>query len=65
MNKCLAASIASTLTLTGGEAAVRLKLSEKYLRQIRNLAGAHTEVIMPGKLQNFDDWMKNIGFEIR
>ncbi|RYZ97280.1 MAG: hypothetical protein EOP11_22285 [Proteobacteria bacterium] len=48
--------------LSGGEAAVRLKLSEKYLKKIRNLADAHTEVIMPGKLQNFDDWMKNIGF---
>jgi regulator of protease activity HflC (stomatin/prohibitin superfamily) len=54
--------VASTLTLSGGEAAVRLKLSEKYLKKIRNLADAHTEVIMPGKLQNFDDWMRNIGF---
>jgi len=54
--------VASTLTLQGGEAAVKLKLSEKYLQKIRHLGHGSTEVILPGKLQNFDDWMKNIGF---
>lgn len=54
--------LAGTLTLPGGDSAVKLKLSEKYLQKIRLLADARTEVIMPGKIQNFDDWMKNIGF---
>lgn len=54
--------IAHTLTLQGGEEAFRLKLTEKYFKQMNHLADAQVEVIMPGKIQNFDDWVKNLGF---
>lgn len=54
--------IAHTLTLKGGEEAFKLKLTEKYLKQMKHLADGDVEVIMPGKIQNFDDWVKNLGF---
>lgn len=53
--------IAYTLTLKGGEEAFKLKLTEKYFQKIRHLADGKVEVIMPGKLQNFNDWVKNLG----
>lgn len=54
--------IAHTLTLQGGEEAFRLKLTEKYFKQMSHLADGQVEIIMPGKIQNFDDWVKNLGF---
>lgn len=54
--------IAHTLTLKGGEEAFKLKLTEKYLKKINHLADSDVEVIMPGKIQNFEDWVKNLGF---
>jgi regulator of protease activity HflC (stomatin/prohibitin superfamily) len=53
--------IAQTLTMQGGEEAFKLKLTEKYFQKIRHLADGKVEVIMPGKLQSFDDWTKNLG----
>lgn len=55
--------IAQALTIKGGDEAFKLKLTEKYFQKIRHLADANVEVIMPGKLQNFDDWVKNLGFK--
>lgn len=54
--------ISSALTMKGGEEAYKLKLTEKYFQKIAHLAEAEVEVIMPGKLQNFEDWTKNLGF---
>ena len=54
--------IAQTLTMKGGEEAFRLKLTEKYLHKMNHLADGQVEVILPGKLHNFDDWVKNLGF---
>ncbi len=54
--------ISQTLTMKGGEEAFKLKLTEKYFTKIRHLADAKVDVIMPGKIQNFDDWVKNLGF---
>jgi regulator of protease activity HflC (stomatin/prohibitin superfamily) len=53
--------IAQTLTIKGGEEAFKLKLTEKYFGKIRHLADSKVEVVMPGKIQNFDDWVKNLG----
>lgn len=53
--------IAHTLTLKGGEEAFKLKLTEKYFQKIGHLADAKVEVIMPGKIQNVEDWVKNLG----
>lgn len=55
--------IAHTLTLKGGEEAFKLKLTEKYLKKINHLADSEVEVIMPGKIQNFEDWVKNLDFK--
>ncbi len=54
--------ISQTITMKGGEEAVKLKITEKYFQKIGNLADANVQVIMPGKLQNFNDWVKNLGF---
>ena len=54
--------ISYALSLKGGEEAFKMKLTEKYFQQIRHLADGEVEIIMPGKIQNFDDWVKNLGF---
>jgi hypothetical protein len=38
-----------------------LKLSEKYFKQMGHLANERVEIIMPGRIQDFNDWMKNLG----
>jgi uncharacterized membrane protein YqiK len=53
--------MAQTLSMQGGEEAFRLKLSEKYFKQMGHLANERVEIIMPGRIQDFNDWMKNLG----
>jgi regulator of protease activity HflC (stomatin/prohibitin superfamily) len=53
--------ISQSLNMQGGEEAFKLKLTEKYFTKIRNLADSKVEIVMPGKLQSFEDWTKNLG----
>ena len=48
--------------MKGGEEAFRLKLTEKYLHKMNHLADAQVEVILPGKLHNFEDWVTGPSF---
>lgn len=62
--KATAASIekiAGALVVPGGEAAFELKLKERYLGQMQQLAHGSVEVIIPGSINQYDTWVKNLG----
>lgn len=66
--KATAASIrkiGEAINTDGGEEAVKLKLTEKYLSQMNNLADSTVEVIIPGDISNFDKWIKSIGMDYK
>lgn len=66
--KATAASIrkiGEAINTDGGEEAVKLKLTEKYLSQMNNLADSTVEVIIPGDISNFDQWIKSIGMDYK
>jgi regulator of protease activity HflC (stomatin/prohibitin superfamily) len=44
--------IAASISVPGGESSVRLQLAEKYLRRLRGLADAKTDVLLPVDLAN-------------
>jgi regulator of protease activity HflC (stomatin/prohibitin superfamily) len=56
--------VASAISVKGGEDAYKLKLSEKYLSKMENLADSNVQVIIPGSINNFDKWMDTIGIKI-
>jgi regulator of protease activity HflC (stomatin/prohibitin superfamily) len=53
--------IGGVLTSPGGEEAFKLKLKEKYLSSMGNLADGSVEVVVPGSVNQFDGWVKNLG----
>ena len=53
--------IGKVLSLQGGEAAFNLKLKEKYLGGMSHLADGTVEVIVPGSINQFNNWVKNLG----
>ena len=53
--------IGKVLSLPGGEAAFKLKLKEKYLNSMSHLADGSVEVILPGSVNQFSSWIKNLG----
>lgn len=57
--------IAFVLSSKGGEEAFGLKLKEKYLKQMSHLADASVEVILPGSLNNYQDWIDNLNISDR
>ena len=57
--------IAFVLSSKGGEEAFSLKLKEKYLKQMSHLADASVEVILPGSLNNYQDWIDNLNISDR
>lgn len=55
--------IGEALSSPGGEKAFNLKLKELYLEQLKHLADGSVEVIIPGSVNNFESWLKNIGLD--
>lgn len=53
--------IGDALSKPGGVDAFNLKLKELYLGQMKRLADGSVEVIVPGTLNNYDEWIDNIG----
>ena len=53
--------IGSVLSSPGGEEAFKLKLKEKYLGSMNHLADGSVEVVVPGSVNQFDGWVKNLG----
>ena len=52
--------IAAAISVPGGESAVRLQLAEKYLKNLRALGRAGTNVILPADLTNMSALLKSI-----
>lgn len=53
--------ISGVLSEKGGEEAFNLKLTEKYLGSMKQLAKEDVEIVVPGSLNQFDSWVKNLG----
>jgi regulator of protease activity HflC (stomatin/prohibitin superfamily) len=53
--------IAAALSLPGGQDAVRLRLTERYLRQLRKLRSPDTKILLPADLSNLNAMLANIG----
>lgn len=56
--------IAEVLIKKGGVEAIKLKVSEKYLNVMENLADQSVDVILPADISNFDSWLGSIGVKI-
>jgi regulator of protease activity HflC (stomatin/prohibitin superfamily) len=56
--------IAGAVSLEHGEEAIKLRLMEKYIGTIKNLADAETRVIIPSNIVDFDGWMRTVGLEL-
>ena len=52
--------IGEAISAPGGMDAFNLKLKENYLGQLKHLADGSVEVIVPGTLNNYDQWIENI-----
>lgn len=46
----------------GGEEAFELKLTEKYLGTMNRLADGDVDIVVPGSINQYDTWVKNLGF---
>ena len=55
--------IAAALSLPGGSEAVRLRLTERYLGQLRNLRLPSTKILLPADLANLDGLLASVGLQ--
>ena len=53
--------IGEVLMSKGGEEAFQLKLKEKHLNNLRQLADANVEIIIPGSINDYESWVKTVG----
>ena len=53
--------IGEVLTSKGGEDAFKLKLKEKHLNNLRMLADANVEIIVPGSINDYESWVNTVG----
>lgn len=53
--------IGEALSVRGGEEAYELKLKEKYINSMEKLADGDVDVVLPGSLNQYDSWVKNLG----
>jgi len=56
--------IAGAISSTGGEAAMKLDLGEKYIRVLSGLGGAGNRVILSGNLTNMDETLRAMGLNL-
>lgn len=55
--------IGQALSLPGGAEAFNLKIKELYLNQLKQLADGNVDIIIPGNLNNYDQWIDSIGID--
>lgn len=55
--------IGEVLVSPGGEEAFELKLKEKYLGSMKNLAHGSVEVVVPGSVNQYDSWIENLNLK--
>ena len=47
----------------GGSDALKLRVTEKYIRQLSRVRGPDTRVLLPADLNNLDDLLESIGLK--
>jgi hypothetical protein len=50
--------------MPGGEEAVRLSLTERYLDQVSHLASRNVKVLLPADLTNLDGMLRGLGLDV-
>ena len=55
--------IGGVLSSPGGQDAFNLNLKEKYIQSMGRLADGTVEVVVPGSINKFDSWVKNLGLK--
>ncbi|RME95657.1 MAG: paraslipin, partial [Alphaproteobacteria bacterium] len=53
----------AALTVDGGADAIRLRLSQKYIKNLGNLANASARVLMPADISRIDELLKAVGLD--
>lgn len=56
--------IGGVLNSPGGHEAFQLKLKEKYLESMERLADGSVEIVIPGSINSYDSWVKNLGLDV-
>ncbi|MCE2595747.1 paraslipin [Motilimonas cestriensis] len=54
-------TMADVLSLPGGENAMKMQLSEQYMKQMQGLANPSRKIILPANLLDYDAWMNTVG----
>jgi len=55
--------IAGALVQPGGSDALKLRVTEKYIRQLSRVRGPDTRVLLPADLNNLDEMLESIGLK--
>ena len=57
-------TLAAAIAMPGGEEAVKLRVSENFISQIKGIARNDAQVIIPADLTNIDDLMQGLGIDL-
>ena len=57
-------TVAAAISVEGGADAVRLRLSQKYLRSLAHLADPKTKVVLPADLSKVEDLLASVGLSL-
>lgn len=57
-------TLAAAIAMPGGEGAVKLRISETFITQMRGIGRSDAQVIIPADLTNVDDLMKGMGIDL-
>lgn len=57
-------TLAAAIAMPGGEEAVKLRVSENFISQIKGIARNDAQVVLPADLTNIDDLMKGLGIDL-
>ena len=58
-------TVAAAISVEGGADAVRLRLSQQYLRSLAHLADSKTKVVLPADLAKVEDLLASVGLSLR
>jgi len=58
------AKIAAVVKMDGGEEALKLQISERYLSKLTHLARQSTRIIVPANIADFNSWMKFVDLNV-
>lgn len=58
-------TVAAAISVEGGADAVRLRLSQTYLRSLGHLADPKTKVVLPADLSKVEDLLASLGLSVR